>query len=50
MIPLKLIKIVAVVIAEPVMLAKNCCFCQEIFPDNTKTASTVTLDKGKPNK
>ena len=46
----KLIKIGVDIIAEPLMPAINCCFCQRIFPDNAKIASVVPVDKGKPDK
>ena len=32
------------------MKAINCCLHQGIFPDNTKIASVVPVDKGKPGK
>ena len=49
-IPPKLIKIRAVIVAEPLTQAINCCLCQGIFPENAKVASVVPLDKGKPDK
>ena len=49
-IPPKLIKIRAVIVAEPLTQAINCCLRQGIFPENAKVASVVPLDKGKPDK
>ena len=49
-IPPKLIKIRAVIVAEALTQAINCCLRQGIFPENAKVASVVPLDKGKPDK
>ena len=49
-IPLKLIKIGAETMAEPLPLAINWCLRQGIFLYNTKIASVFPIDKGKPNK
>ena len=49
-VPLKLIKIGAEIMAEPLPLAINWCLLQGIFLYNTKIASVFPIDKGKPNK
>ena len=49
-IPPILIKIGADITAEPLTQAINCCLRQGIFPDNTKIASVVPVDKEKPDK
>ena len=48
--PPKLNKIGVYIIREPLTLAKNCCLCQAIFPDNDKIAPVFRLNQRKPNK
>ena len=49
-IPIKLVKLAAEPLSQPVTEAINMCIKQNNFPNNAKVASVVTLDKGKSNK
>ena len=49
-IPPKLVKLSADFLTPLLTKAINTSIAQNVFPENTKTASVITLDKGKPNK
>ena len=49
-IPPKLIKLSADFLTPLLTKAINTSIAQNVFPENAKTASVISLDKGKPNK
>ena len=49
-IPTKLVKLSADFLTPLLTKAINTSIAQNAFPENTKTASVIPLDKGKPNK
>ena len=49
-IPPKLVKLSADFLTPLLTKAINTSIAQNVFPENTETASVITLDKGKPNK
>ena len=49
-IPPKLVKLSADFLTPLLTKAINTSIAQNVFPENTKTASVIPLDKGKPNK
>ena len=49
-IPPKLVKLSADFLTPLLTKAINTSIAQNVFPENTKTASVMPLDKGKPNK
>ena len=46
----KLVKLAAERLCQPLTEAKNTCINQNNFPNNSKVAFPVPLDKGKSNK
>ena len=49
-IPPKLVKLLAEILSTPISIAINNSLKYGVFPDDTKIASVIPLDKGKPNK